>query len=179
MKRVVLVMLALAALAALAVASYAVASGDGKRGTRALRATLNGFQETPSISTSGFGIFTARIREGQIEYRLTYFGLEANATAAHIHLAQRGVAGGVAAFLCGGGDKPPCPARSGTVTGVIDAADVVGPANQGIAQGELAELVRALRVGHTYANVHTTAFPGGEIRGQIADFDQREYLGGR
>ena len=70
------------------------------------------------------------------------------------------------AFLCGGGDKPVCPA-SGTVTGVIDPADVIGPEDQGIAAGEFQELVRAIRRNATYVNVHTDAFPNGEIRGNV------------
>jgi hypothetical protein len=54
------------------------------------------------------------------------------------------------------------------VSGVIDAADVIGPAGQGIEAGSFEELVRAMRGGVTYANVHTTPrWPGGEIRGQI------------
>jgi len=57
------------------------------------------------------------------------------------------------------------------VTGVIDAADVIGPAGQGIAPGEFNELVRAIRSGNTYANVHTNMYPGGEIRGQIRGDD--------
>jgi hypothetical protein len=73
----------------------------------------------------------------------------------------------VSAFLCGGGDKPPCPPQSGTIVGTIDPADVIGPANQGIAPGEFAELVTAMRAGVTYANVHSSKFPNGEIRGQI------------
>jgi hypothetical protein len=48
---------------------------------------------------------------------------------------------------------------------------VVGPAGHGIAAGEFAELVRALRAGAAYANVHTTTFPAGEIRGQIEGHD--------
>ena len=72
------------------------------------------------------------------------------------------------AFLCGGGGKPACPATGGTVTGAIRAADGIGPAGQGIAAGEFAELVRAMRAGKTYANVHTSpTYAGGEIRGQI------------
>ena len=39
--------------------------------------------------------------------------------------------------------------------------------NQGLNTGALAELIRAIRDGVTYANVHSTMFPGGEIRGQI------------
>jgi CHRD domain len=86
---------------------------------------------------------------------------------AHIHLGQRATTGGVIAFLCGGQDKPACPDREGTVTGVIDAADVSGPADQGIAAGELTEAIRALRAGAVYANVHTEKYRSGEIRGQV------------
>jgi hypothetical protein len=75
------------------------------------------------------------------------------------------VNGGVAAFLCGG-PKPACPA-SGTATGTITAADVIGPGGQGIAAGQFAELVRMMRAGVTYVNVHTSMFGGGEIRGQV------------
>ena len=46
-------------------------------------------------------------------------------------------------------------------------ADVVGPADQGIDPGEFGELVRAIRAGATYANVHTDKYPGGEIRAQL------------
>ena len=49
---------------------------------------------------------------------------------------------------------------------------MIGPAAQGIAPAEFAELVRALRAGAAYANVHTTTNTGGEIRGQIGADDE-------
>jgi hypothetical protein len=55
------------------------------------------------------------------------------------------------------------------VTGTILASDVGGPVAQGIAPGELAELLQAIRAGVTYANVHTNKHPSGEIRGAIED----------
>jgi hypothetical protein len=159
-----LVFTAGAALAVLAIA------GSSALATRAddFKTRLIGFQEVPAISTNATGRFTAELDDGTLHYRLAYSGLEGgSALFAHIHLGQRSVNGGVVAFLCGGGDKPACPATTGTVTGTIDPADVIGPVSQGIAPGEFAELVRAMRAGVTYANVHSTAFPGGEIRGQI------------
>lgn len=164
---------------ALVVAGLAIgvtaASGDDDGEGRKLRASLDGYQEVVgpgSISTTGFGDFEARIdREtATITYRLTYV-LENPATAAHIHFAQRHVGGGVIAFLCGGGDKPACPSLGGTVTGVIDAADIIGPTTQGIEPGSFAEAVRAMRAGATYVNVHSSRWPAGEIRGQIGDND--------
>lgn len=140
------------------------------RGGRMMKADLTGFQEVPAVSTTGTGELLARIENGEssIDYTLSYENLEGTTTsAAHIHLGQPGVNGGVSAFLCGGGGKPACPPVSGSVSGTITAADVVGPAGQGIAPGELAELIAAMRQGVTYVNVHTNKHPGGEIRGQI------------
>jgi len=163
----------------LAAASYAVAQ-VGFGGARHVRADLNGYQEVSSISTTGEGVFAASIDDENqlITYELRYSGLEGTATnAAHIHFAQRSVNGGVHAFLCGGGDKPACPATEGSVTGEIDAADILATVpDRGIEAGAFDEFVRAIRAGHTYANVHTTKWPGGEIRGQIQDLDQRESV---
>ena len=133
------------------------------------RATLNGYDEVTSISTVARGTFRATVNGSTIRYTLRYEGIEGgNAFAAHIHFAQRHTNGGVSAFLCGGGDKPACPSPGGTVEGVIDAPDVIGPADRGIAAGQFAELVRAMRAGATYVNVHSQpSYPGGEIRGQI------------
>jgi hypothetical protein len=144
-----------ALLVALVGGGLAVAK-DGK-GSANARALLSGYQETPSISTVAKGEFRAKIDKASstITYTLRYAGIEGGAvSAAHIHFAQRHVAGGVSAFLCGGGDKPACPSPGGTVSGTIDAADVIGPTGQGIAPGQIAELIRAMRAGATYANVH-------------------------
>jgi hypothetical protein len=162
--------------------SSVMASDDDRRGSNHAKGTMDGFQENPSISTTGTGSIDLRIDEQAqtIEFTLSYGDLEGVGTtpfvvngvvtASHIHVRARGVNGGVSAFFCGGGTKPPCPTPSGTVTGVIVASDVIGPAAQGINAGEptaFAELVRAIRAGYTYANVHTTRWTGGEIRGQI------------
>ena len=66
----------------------------------------------------------------------------------------------------------PCPPAPATITGVIAAADVVGPAAQGLDPGEFAQLLAAIRAGKTYVNVHSVKFPAGEIRSQISA-DQR------
>jgi hypothetical protein len=164
------ILLAVAVLAAgLLVASLAGASG-GKKNLKS--DDLTGYQENPDVSSTGTGSFKATIDDDAmtISYELEYSAIEGGAaTAAHIHFGKRAVNGGVSAFLCGGGDKPACPATSGTVTGVIDAADIIGPAGQGIEAGSFGELVAAMRAGHTYVNVHSPRWPGGEIRAQIND----------
>jgi hypothetical protein len=153
-----------AAVAALAFAVSASGSKDGEGNS--VGARLGGYQEVPSISTTGRGTFTAKLKNGQIDYTLSYSNLEGTAQQAHIHLAQPGVNGAVVAFLCGGGGKPACPA-SGPVTGTIVAADIIAVPAQGIAAGEINEIIRAIRAGVTYTNVHTSLFGGGEIRGQV------------
>lgn len=152
-------------------ASTAVADDDdGATGTR-----LTGYEEVPAISTAGRGAFKVWINEerDRIRYRLSYHRLSSAAVAAHIHFGQAAVAGGVAAFLCSDdpaapGGSPVCP-DGGKVRGTITPDDVIGPEGQGIAPGEFDELLAAMRAGVTYANVHTTTFPTGEIRGQIGD----------
>lgn len=146
----------------------AVAGGD----EASFSARLTGYKEIPTLSVRGSGRFSAEIAsdESSVSFTLTYKDLTGPASAAHIHLGKPWVAGGVIAFLCGGGGQASCPTEtSGTVTGIITAANVVGPEAQGIAPGEFEEFIRALRADVTYANVHTEAYPTGEIRGRIDD----------
>lgn len=167
--------ISLVVLCLLAGAGFAALSGDdGRR----VRTRLIGFQEVPSNSTVARGEFEARLHDDRIDFELSYEGLEAPVTQAHIHIGQLSVNGGIAIFFCSNLPNPPagtpaCP-QSGTVTGTRAAADVIGPNGQGIAPGEFAEVLRAIRAGKTYANVHTTKFPGGEIRGQIRSEDHDE-----
>src|SRR5262249_42835922 len=143
---------------------------------------LTGFEEVPSVSTNAEGSFKARIKHdrSEISYELKYSGLEGNVTQAHINLGQKGVNGGVSVFLCSNFPNPPagtpaCPAAPATLTGTITAANVIGPAAQGIAAGEFSELIDAIRAGKTYVNVHSDKFPGGEIRAQTKrDRDQHD-----
>jgi hypothetical protein len=139
-------------------------------GQQRFRAKLQGFSEVPAVSTTGHGTFTATIGQHRdsIDFALTYAGIEGLSTAAHIHFGQEKANGGVAAFLCGGGGRPACPPFAGTVEGTITASDVIGPAGQGLAAMEFEELLRAMRAGKTYVNVHSDKHPAGEIRGKIS-----------
>jgi hypothetical protein len=169
-----LYVVAATAVTGLAVGSFAVAGkSDGPPSvpqTKSFKATLFGYQETPAVSTTGFGDFRAKlVNDTTIHFVFHYAGLEGGASLfAHVHFGQTGVAGGVSYFLCGGSTKPtPCPDVEGTIEGDITPADVIGPNGQGIEPGSFAEIVRAMRAGVSYANIHTTRWPGGEIRGQI------------
>ena len=136
---------------------------------------MKSYEEVPAVSSGAIGHFTAFINEaaGTIDYELFFDGLEGDVRQSHIHFGQRGVSGGVSVYLCQTtfnadptGLAPTCP-QSGTVTGTIRAANIIGPNGQGIAPTELAELIAAIRAGIAYPNVHSTKFPSGEVRGQF------------
>jgi CHRD domain len=142
-----------------------------------LGALLTGYEESPSVSTTGTGEFTATIAPDSevIPYTETYSGLQGTVTQSHIHVGQLGVNGSIVTFLCQTaanpdptGLAPECP-QEGTVSGTITAANVIAGsmAPQQLAAGDLAAVVAAIRAGAAYANVHTEVSPGGEIRGQI------------
>jgi hypothetical protein len=143
---------------------------------RQFKATLIGYEEVPAISTTGTGTFDMLIDFGDtgFAYELSYSGLTGNVQQAHIHIAQKGVNGGIMIFFCtnlgnGPAGTQPCPAPSGNISGFVTAADVIGgAAAQGVSPGEFAEVLRAIRAGTAYVNVHSNLFPGGEIRGQLA-----------
>ena len=153
----------------------AVAAGTAfATGPRFLSADLSGDEEVPVVSTPGKGQLRLLVYPdgNTIGYELSYSGLQADVTQAHIHLGQPSVNGAISVFLCTNINNGPagtqaCPARSGTISGLIDTASVIGPDAQGIAPGQIDRLVDALRERLTYVNVHTTRSPGGEIRGQI------------
>lgn len=157
----------IAAAGLLLVALAPIAAGDDDN---EFTASLNGYLEVPSISTAARGSFRAELRGGDtLHYRLSIRDFSEDPLFAHIHFARPDVNGGVIAFLCGGGGKPVCP-RNGVVTGTVTAADVIGP-GRGITAGEFAELIKAMRNGATYANVHTNTYQPGEIRGNIRRSD--------
>ncbi len=141
---------------------------------RVYRAGLNGYQEVSSVSTAARGRFFAKVdpSDSMMEYTLGFEGLEGPVRMAHIHFGNPGTSGGVMLWLCGtaGFDGPAgtpvCPVN-GAVRGSLGASDVVGPSSQGIDPGEWREALRALAAGAAYVNVHSDAWPGGEIRGQV------------
>ncbi|MES2960232.1 MAG: CHRD domain-containing protein [Pseudomonadota bacterium] len=143
---------------------------------------LKGYEEVPAVSSGAIGRFKANIDKASqtIRFEISYSGLEGTVTQSHIHIGQRGVNGGITIWLCQTGTNPApiastptCP-QSGTVSGTLSATDVTpnaGAIAQGIAATEFAEVLAAIRAGAAYVNVHSSKFPGGEIRGQLRDDD--------
>jgi hypothetical protein len=151
-----------------AVAAFPAAADDK------LDADLSGYNEVPTLSSPASAEFDAKISrdETMIEYQLTYSGFTTDVQQAHLHLGRRAVNGGIMVFICsnlgnGPAGTPTCPVNAGTVSGTWTAASVVGPTAQGIAPAEFAEVIQAIRAGAAYANVHSAAFPTGEIRDQV------------
>jgi CHRD domain len=147
------------------------------------KASLRGLGEAPPVATAATGSFTATLSSdgATLSYTVTYANLNAQVIFSHIHFGLTKEVGGVMVFLCGpaagatGGppagfpNPPACPdATSGTVSGTVTAANVVGPNSQGITPGaDFTKVVQAMREGAAYVNVHSTRSPGGEIRGPV------------
>jgi hypothetical protein len=138
-----------AAALILAIVSAPMAAGAATTFT----ATLTGAQETPPNASPATGTGTVTLNDAQttITVSLSFAGLVGASTAAHIHgPAAPGVPAPVIFPL-----TIPLGVTTGSVTGATFA---VTPAQ-----------VADLRAGLWYFNVHSTVFPGGEIRGQILD----------
>jgi hypothetical protein len=151
------------ALLAAVLAAGPVLASSGKNFT----AHLSGSEEVPAADTraTGQAIFRLSSDGESLYYKLIVANIE-NVSMAHIHLAPAGVNGPVVAWLYPGAPPPSLiPGRfSGVLAeGTITADSLVGP----LAGMSLSDLVDAIMAGNTYVNVHTSQYPGGEVRGQI------------
>ena len=157
--------------------SAAKVSADRDHGRdRSFSAVLESFNEVPTLSVpDARGFFRARLNHDgdALHYSLSYSGLSAPVLMAHIHIGKSRLNGPIMLWLCQTATNtdpttlaPTCP-QEGTVEGTITAANIITAGTSGIAAGEFDEFVRALRENAGYANVHTTAFTSGEIRGQV------------
>ncbi len=137
-------------VALLAIAGSAVGAGAQSQ-TFVAHLSASEEVQTPAIvsNAQGQAIFQLSDDGTALSYELVVANI-IDVQAAHIHLAPAG------------------PATSGRTQGVlaqgtITAADLIGP----LAGHPLSDLVSAMDAGGAYTNVHTTAHPAGEIRGQI------------
>jgi hypothetical protein len=165
-------------LAVLAVLGISLTGATADQGSGRFSASLSGFEETPPgpFLTDGTGSFHATLNGDTLTYTLTFQDLTSPVTQSHIHFAQRAVAGGIFLFLCsnlgnGPAGTPACPAGGGTVTRTVPLTDVVAIPAQNVPAGSVNAAVRILNSRDAYVNVHTTMFPGGEIRGQVHSRD--------
>lgn len=149
---------ALFLLGLLVIAGTASASSGGGE----FRATLLGSNEVPAHDVSSHGTVQFHIANDgmSIEYKLNVVSIQ-NVVAGHIHLAPAGTNGPVVVNLVSPSACRIMP-NGLKCEGTFTAANLTGP----LAGHPLSDLIAAMRDGRTYTNVHTTAFPGGEVRGQ-------------
>jgi hypothetical protein len=112
-----------------------------------LEASLSGYNEVPPAQTVASGMVSMRMvaDDGLLEVTFSSANLAGDMTGAHIHMGGLGENGGVGLNLAPAGSS-------------FNATyDITGQS----------DLVSAMRTGMAYVNVHSTAYPAGEIRGQI------------
>lgn len=129
------------------------------------QATLAGSNEVPPVGTAASGTCGFILEGDQVRYTIEVHGLNP-VIGAHIHPGAAGVNGPVRVVLFpfpGG----PVITTATQVEGILMASTF----NNSHVTGGLSfnDIVSAMRSGNAYCNVHTTRFPGGEIRGQIAE----------
>jgi hypothetical protein len=163
-------------LALMLAGSLAFAASPAAATITVYNAQLSGTNENPANASPGTGLGIVTIDDVLDTMRVQAFfsGLLGTTTASHIHCcAPAGTNAGVATqtpFFVGF----PIGVTSGTydntfdmtLTGSFNVSFVT--ANGGTAAGAFAALIAGLNAGDAYLNIHTTAFPGGEIRGQLA-----------
>ncbi len=115
----------------------------------AFDALINGAQEVPAVTTNAIGLANIKLNTtfDTLTYDIVLNGLSSQATGAHFHNGIVGASGGVVYDLTAGivGNR---------ITGMITGAAI-------------APLLSNMLKGNLYINIHNTANPNGEIRGQI------------
>ena len=130
------------------------------------RATMNAANEPGGVTSNGTGTADYTVDGGTVSYTVTFSGLNANASNAHIHVGPAGVNGAVTVPFT----QLVPHANAGTFSGTFTAANVAAASTPdggiGVDAGDYNGLLQLMRAGETYTNIHTTANQGGEIRGQ-------------
>ena len=133
-----------------------------KADTITFTTTLSGANEVPPRATNGTGTATVILDDvaGKVTITLSFSGLSAAVTGAHIHCcaapgANASVVVPFDSFLTLSADK-----TSGSLTSFSFTLVPAGGLT-------VAQIIDGLKSGLAYVNVHTSTFPGGEIRGQL------------
>jgi hypothetical protein len=139
-------------------------SAEAQAQTVTFTAALHGGNENPGVTTGSAGTATVTWNTATKAgtYRVDVFNMPVGTTASHIHVGAPGVNGPVVINF-----TVPVGGISNDygLTGTFACSDVVNRAAQGINSCE--DFEQALLLNNTYVNVHSTANPGGEIRGQL------------
>jgi hypothetical protein len=140
---------------------------DATEGQEFFQADLNGSNEVPARATDASGVCAFVVSGDRVNFSITTRALSAPVVGAHIHLGPAGANGPVrvgfiSPNLAGTNTQTPFAAPDGgiLIENSFGGSDVSGGLT-------LADIVSAMRTGDVYCNIHTSNFPGGEIRGQI------------
>jgi hypothetical protein len=150
---------------AVAIATVVLVSAvDAQAQTMTFIANLSGGSENPGVVTGSAGTATVTWNTATQSgtYRVDVYNMPVGTTASHIHVGAVGVNGPVVVNF-----TVPTGGISNDygLTGTFTCTDVVARAAQGINSCE--DFVQGLQLNNMYVNVHSTANPGGEIRGQL------------
>ncbi len=129
---------------------------------------LSGDNEVPARDTNATGQVIVRINkdESSIYFKLIVANVQTNITGAHLHMGAAGANAGVVVNLLNISDFP--PETNAPVNGILAEGTITSTNLSGALSGKpLSDLILAIRAGNIYVNVHTTTYPGGEIRGQL------------
>ena len=160
---------------AIGVATALACASAAHAATTVYTATLSGPAESPPNASAGTGSATVTIDDiaNTMLVEVNFTGLTGTTTASHIHaptaLGFAGTAGVATQLPTFSGF--PLGVTSGTYSNLFDllTAATYNPsfvtANGGTVAGAESALLSAIGSGRAYLNIHTTAFPGGEIRG--------------
>lgn len=149
-------------LLAIAVALFTLAPAVGASGHNdTFTANLKARNETADVDSNATGNAIVKLRNGDLSFKLVVANID-NVFAAHIHCAPVEVDGPVGVTLFAQ------PGNPTSQSGILAQGAITGP-DPGNACGwaDLGDVIAAIQSGNTYVNVHTTAHPGGEIRGQL------------
>ena len=156
---------ALSACAVLAFTGTAYSGGHTFKNVD-FKAELSGASEVPPVDTDTNGEARFKVIDGGTALRFEIEIEDAEnilgAVGAHIHCGAAGANGPIAVWLAGdflGGYDGKLE-----IKGTVDATNLVNTA----CGADVAALIAAMEAGDTYVNVHSTANPGGEVRGQVA-----------
>lgn len=161
MKRLRFSLFLLIAGALITLSASALAQG------RNFQAHLSGGEEVPPADTraQGQAIFQLSKDGNGLRYKLIAANIE-NILQAHIHLAPAGENGPIVVWLYPSG--PPPVLIEGRFQGVLAEGTITAANLIGLLAGQaLDALIEEFESGNAYVNVHTSQFPGGEIRGQV------------
>lgn len=126
-------------------------------------APLSGDEVVPPVDTRARGLAKFKLNKAgdKLAFKLNVANID-DVIGAHIHMAEPGVNGPIVVFLFGDPFAPAVTVNGTLAEGTITASDVLSPI-----AGDFGALLDAMEAGNTYVQVHTTAHPPGEIRGQI------------